>query len=77
MANLIRIFKRYKNGIESEDVVSIEGGAEGAAKFITKINAKTNHDFEILDWEVVLVGKGDHGEQIVKNPTGGRTGTLH
>lgn len=80
MGNRIRIVKRYKNtspkaGIEEADVVDIEGGADGAARFVTSINANPNHDFEIIDYEVALITKME-GPEILKNPTGGGTGKV-
>lgn len=80
MGNRIRIVKRYKNtspkaGIEEADVVDIEGGADGAARFVTSINANPNHDFEIIDYEVALITSME-GPEILKNPTGGGTGKV-
>lgn len=80
MGNRIRIVKRYKNtspkaGIEEADVVDIEGGADGAARFVTSINSNPNHDFEIIDYEVALITKME-GPEILKNPTGGGTGKV-
>lgn len=80
MGNRIRIVKRYRNGspkagIEEADVVDIEGGAEGAARFVTAINANPNHDFEIIDYEVALITKMERPE-ILKNPTGGGVGKV-
>lgn len=80
MGNRIRIVKRYKNtspkaGIEEADVVEIEGGASGAASFVSKINANPRHEFEIIDWEVALITSME-GPEVIKNPTGGGTGKL-
>lgn len=80
MGNKIRIVKRYKNGspkagIEEADVVEIEGGAEGAALFVTKINANPDHDFEIIDYEIALLTKMERPE-VLSNPTGGGTGRV-
>jgi len=80
MGNKIRIVKRYKNGspkagIEEADVVTIEGGADGAARFVAGVNANANHDFEIIDYEVALISKMERPE-IIKNPTGGATGKV-
>ncbi|UXO93782.1 hypothetical protein Pan1_67 [Pseudanabaena phage Pan1] len=80
MGNKIRIVKKYrawhpKAGIEEADVVEIEGGAEGAARFVTAVNANRDHEFEIIDYEVALITKMERPE-IIKNPTGGGTGKL-
>lgn len=80
MGNRIRIVKRYNNlspksGIEEADVVEIEGGAEGAAMFVSKINANSRIDYEIIDWEVALITKMECPE-VIKNSTGGATGKL-
>lgn len=80
MGNKIRIVKRYKNGspkagIEEADIVEIEGGSDGAARFITAINANPDHDFEIIDYEIALLTKMERPE-IVTNPTGGATGRV-
>lgn len=80
MGNKIRIVKRYRNGspkagIEEADVVEIEGGAEGCARFVAAINANPNHDFEIIDYEVALITKMERPE-ILKNPTGGGVGKV-
>jgi hypothetical protein len=80
MGNRIRIVKRYRNtspkaGIEEADVVEIEGGAEGAARFVAAVNANKLHDFEIIDYEVVLITKMERPE-ILTNPTGGAVGRL-
>lgn len=80
MGNKIRIVKRYrswhpKSGIEEADIVEIEGGAEGAARFVTAVNANEKHDFEIIDYEVALITKMERPE-ILKNPTGGGIGRV-
>jgi hypothetical protein len=80
MGNRIRIVKRYNNlspmsGIEEADVVEIEGGSAGAARFVIGINASPTIDYEIIDWEVVLITKME-GPEIIKNETGGATGKL-
>lgn len=80
MGNKIRIVKRYnhlspKVGIEEADIVEIEGGAEGAANFVSKINASQKIDYEIIDWEVALITKME-GPEVIKNPTGGGVGKL-
>lgn len=80
MGNRIRIVKRYNNnspkaGITEADVVEIEGGAEGAARFVTSINANPNVDFEIIDYEVALITKMERPEILINN-TGGGTGKL-
>lgn len=80
MGNKIRIVKRYKNdspkaGIEEADIVEIEGGAEGAARFVTAVNASSAHDWEIIDYEVALLTKMERPE-IIKNPTGGGKGKV-
>jgi len=80
MGNRLRIVKRYnhlspKAGIEEADVVEIEGGAEGAAMFVSKINANSRIDYEIIDWEVALITKME-GPEVIKNETGGATGKL-
>ncbi|ARB06155.1 hypothetical protein FDH38_gp101 [Dinoroseobacter phage vB_DshS-R5C] len=80
MGNKIRIVKRYndlspKAGITEADVVDIEGGAEGAARFVTAINANPNIDFEIIDYEVALITKMENPE-ILENKTGGATGKV-
>ena len=80
MGNRIRIVKRYKNdspkaGIEEADIVDIEGGAEGAARFVTAVNGSSRHDYEIIDYEVALITKME-GPEIIKNPSGGGTGKL-
>lgn len=80
MGNSIRIVKRYndkspKSGIEEADVVNIEGGAEGAAMFVSKVNANSRLDYEIIDWEVALISKMQRPE-ILTNKTGGGTGKL-
>lgn len=79
MGNKIRIVKRYtmgpKAGIEEADIVEIEGGAEGAAQFVSRINANPRHEFEIIDYEVVLITKMERPE-IIKNPTGGGVGKV-
>jgi len=80
MGNRIRIVKRYNNlspkvGIEEADTVEIEGGAQGAAMFVSKINANSKIDYEIIDWEVALITSME-GPEILKNPSGGGTGKL-
>jgi len=80
MGNQIRIVKRYnhlspKVGIEEADIVEIEGGAQGAAMFVSKINANSKIDYEIIDWEVALITSME-GPEILKNPSGGGTGKL-
>lgn len=80
MGNRIRIVKRYNNlspmsGIEEADVVEIEGGSAGAANFVSKINASCRMDYEIIDWEVVLITKME-GPEVLKNDTGGAIGKL-
>jgi len=80
MGNRIRIVKRYnhlspKVGIEEADVVEIEGGSEGAAMFVSKINANSRIDYEIIDWEVALITNME-GPEVINNPTGGGTGKL-
>ncbi len=80
MGNKIRIVKKYNNlspkaGIEEADVVEIEGGASGAARFVTAINANDKIDFDIIDYEVALITKMEKPE-IVTNKTGGATGKL-
>lgn len=80
MGNKIRIVKRYRNdhpkaGIEEADVVEIDGGAEGAARFVSAINANPRHDFEIIDYEVALITKMERPE-ILTNPTGGGIGRV-
>lgn len=80
MGNKIRIVKRYKNtspkaGIEEADIVEIEGGAEGAAQFVARVNANPRHEYEIIDYEVALITKMERPE-IVTNKTGGATGKV-
>lgn len=80
MGNKIRIVKRYKNtspkaGIEEADVVEIDGGAEGAARFVTMVNANPNHEYEIIDYEVALITKMERPE-VITNPTGGGVGKV-
>lgn len=80
MGNKIRIVKRYKSwspfaGIEEADVVEIEDGADGAARFVTAVNASDAHDFEIIDYEVALITKMERPE-LITNPTGGGIGKL-
>ena len=80
MGNKIRIVKRYKNtspkaGITEADVVDIEGGADGAARFVTAINANPAHEFEIIDYEVALITQMERPE-IIENKTGGGTGKV-
>tara|TARA_R110000787_G_scaffold631_8_gene2355 strand:- start:109 stop:360 length:252 start_codon:yes stop_codon:yes gene_type:complete len=80
MANKIRIVKKYnhlspKSGIEEADVVEIEGGAEGAAMFVSKINANHRIDYQIIDWEIALISKMERPE-VLTNRTGGGTGKL-
>jgi len=72
MGNKIRIVKRYNNlspkaGIEEADVVEVEGGAEGAARFVTGINASDKIDFEIIDYEIALITKMEGPEVITNN----------
>lgn len=79
-AHKIRIVKRYKNnsphhGIEEADIVEIEGGADGAARFVTAVNLNDKNDFEIIDWDIPLITKLE-GPEILTNPTGGGTGKL-
>tara|TARA_R100001086_G_C11657008_1_gene209034 strand:- start:205 stop:468 length:264 start_codon:yes stop_codon:yes gene_type:complete len=80
MGNKIRIVKRYnhlsgKPGIEEADIVEIEGGAEGAARFVTAVNANPRIDYEIIDYEVALITQMERPE-IITNPTGGGTGKV-
>ena len=80
MGNKIRIVKRYNNlspkvGIEEADVVEIEGGAKGAANFVSKVNANSRIDYEIIDWEVALITKMERPE-VIKNPSGGGVGKV-
>ena len=80
MGNRIRIVKKYnhlspKSGIEEADVVEIEGGSEGAAMFVSKINANSRIDYQIIDWEVALITKME-GPEVLNNKTGGATGKL-
>ena len=80
MGNKIRIVKRYragtpKAGIEEADIVEIEGGSEGAARFVTAINANPRHEFEIIDYEIALITKME-GPEIITNPTGGGLGRV-
>ena len=80
MSNKIRIVKRYRSwhpkaGIEEADVVEIEGGAAGAAQFVSRINANERHDFEIIDYEVALITQLE-GPEILTNPTGGGKGRV-
>jgi hypothetical protein len=80
MGNRIRIVKRYKNtspkaGIEEVDIIEIEDGADGAARFVTAINANPNHEFEIIDYEAALITKIERPE-VITNPTGGGTGKV-
>ena len=80
MGNRIRIVKRYNNrspqsGIEEADIVDIEGGAAGAARFVTAVNASKVLDYEIIDYEVALITKME-GPEILSNKTGGGTGKL-
>lgn len=75
----IRIVKKYTDGpmagIEEADVVNIEGGAEGCARFISAINANPRVPYEIVDYEVVLITRMERPE-ILTNPTGGRLGKI-
>ena len=80
MGNKIRIVKRYKNnsplaGIVEADVVEIEGGAEGAAQFVSRVNANSRHEFEIIDYEVALITEMEKPEILI-NPTGGGVGKV-
>jgi len=80
MGNKIRIVKKYnerspKSGITEADVVEIEGGAAGAARFVVGVNASPTIDYEIIDWEVVLISEMSSPE-ILENMTGGGTGKL-
>ena len=80
MGNRIRIVKRYKagtpkSGIEEADVVDIEGGADGAARFVTAVNANRKLDWQIIDYEVALITKMERPE-IITNPSGGGVGKL-
>lgn len=80
MGNKIRIVKRYKNtspkvGIEEADIVEVEGGADGAARFVTAINANPNHEFEIIDYEVALITQMERPE-VITNPSGGAIGKV-
>lgn len=79
MGNKIRITKRYtdgpKAGIVEADVVEIEGGADGAARFVTAVNANPRIDYDIVDYEVALITKMERPE-ILENPTGGRLGKM-
>lgn len=79
MGNKIRIVKKYTDGplagCEEADVVDIEGGAVGAARFVTMVNATPHIPYEIIDWEVALITKMENPE-LLSNPTGGRTGKL-
>lgn len=80
MGNKIRIVKRYnhlspKVGIEEADIVEVEGGSEGAAMFVSKINASSKIDYEIIDWEVALITNME-GPEIITNPSGGGTGKV-
>ncbi len=80
MGNKIRIVKRYKAwspfaGIEEADVVEIEDGAEGAARFVTAVNASDKLDYEIIDYEVALITRMERPE-LLKNPTGGGVGKV-
>lgn len=80
MSNKIRIVKRYragtpKAGIEEADIVEIAGGSEGAAQFVSRVNANPHHEFEIIDWEIALITKMD-GPEVITNPTGGGVGKV-
>lgn len=80
MGNKIRIVKRYKDwspyaGIEEADIVEIEGGSDGAARFITAVNASDKLDYQIIDYEVALLTKME-GPEVLSNPTGGGIGRL-
>ncbi|HEY7822707.1 MAG TPA: hypothetical protein VIG24_07745 [Acidimicrobiia bacterium] len=80
MGNRIRITKRYnrlspKAGITEVDVVDIEGGAEGAARFVTSVNANPHIDYEIVDYEVALITRMENPE-IIENKTGGALGKV-
>jgi len=80
MGNKIEITKQYRStspkaGIIETDTVEVEGGADGAARFVSRINANPRHEFEIIDYNVKLVTKLE-GPRIIKNPTGGGTGKL-
>jgi hypothetical protein len=80
MGNKIRIVKRYKDwspfaGMEEADTVEIEDGAEGAARFITAVNASDQLDYQIIDYEVALVTTMNRPE-LITNPTGGGVGKL-
>lgn len=80
MSNRIRIVKQYKStspkaGIEEADTLTIEGGAEGAALFVTRVNMNDRLDYTIIDYEVALVSKMERPE-IITNKSGGATGKL-
>lgn len=80
MGNKIRIVKRYKAGtpkagIEEADIVELNGGAEGAARFVTAVNANPRQEYEIIDYEVALITQMERPE-VITNPTGGATGKL-
>lgn len=80
MGNRIRIVKRYNNnspkaGIIEADVVEIEGGAEGAARFVTMVNANPRQEYEIIDYEVALITKMENPE-VLENRTGGGIGKV-
>lgn len=80
MGNHIRIVKRYRDGgpkagIIEADTVEIEGGADGAARFVSRINANPRHDFEIIDYDVHLVTEMERAEILI-NPTGGGVGKV-
>lgn len=62
-------------GIEEADVVEIEGGPEACGEFVGKINANPRVPYDIIDYEVALITRMKQPE-ILKNPTGGRTGKL-
>lgn len=76
----LRIVKEYrpwspKAGIQEADIVDIPGGSEECAQFVSRVNAGSKSEFDIIDWELVLTTKMERPE-ILKNPTGGGTGKL-
>ena len=76
----IRIVKEYKSwspkaGIIEADSVTIGGGADACARFVTAANASDALDYRIIDYEVPLISKMSAPE-ILENRTGGRKGKI-